>query len=87
MVKLTKIYTRTGDGGETGLGDGSRVAKWDPRVAAYGAVDETNAAIGVARLYVQGELAEMLARIQNDLFDVPTCACPSAPIRRGPRCG
>jgi len=51
MVKLTKIYTRTGDRGDTGLGDGSRVPKYDPRVAAYGSVDEANAAVGLARLH------------------------------------
>ncbi|KAB7622795.1 cob(I)yrinic acid a,c-diamide adenosyltransferase [Alkalilimnicola sp. S0819] len=75
MVKLTKIYTRTGDKGDTGLGDGSRVAKFDPRVAAYGTVDEANAAVGVARLHVEGELDEMLFRIQNDLFDVGADLC------------
>ncbi|MCO6441022.1 MAG: cob(I)yrinic acid a,c-diamide adenosyltransferase [Nitrococcus mobilis] len=70
MVKLTKIYTRTGDRGETALGNGERVAKHQPRVVAYGSVDETNAVIGVARLYVAGELEASLLRIQNDLFDV-----------------
>lgn len=75
MVKLTKIYTRTGDRGDTGLGDGSRVPKYDPRVAAYGSVDEANAAVGLARLHTQGELDAMLARIQNDLFDVGADLC------------
>jgi cob(I)alamin adenosyltransferase len=75
MVKLTKIYTRTGDKGETGLGDGSRVPKYDPRVSAYGAVDEANAAVGLARLHTEGELDVMLARIQNDLFDVGADLC------------
>lgn len=75
MVKLTKIYTRTGDAGDTGLGDGSRVAKYDARVAAYGTVDEANAAVGLARLHVQGELDAMLSRIQNDLFDVGADLC------------
>jgi len=70
MVRLTKIYTKTGDCGETGLGDGSRISKASPRVAAIGAVDETNAAIGVARLDAQGDFDTMLARIQNDLFDL-----------------
>ncbi len=75
MVKLTRIYTRGGDKGATSLGDGSRVAKHDPRVAAYGAVDEANAAIGVARLHVSGAVDEMLQRIQNDLFDLGADLC------------
>jgi cob(I)alamin adenosyltransferase len=75
MVKLTKIYTRGGDSGETSLGGGARVLKSDPRVEAYGAVDEANAAIGVARLYCNDESDEMLARIQNDLFDVGADLC------------
>jgi cob(I)alamin adenosyltransferase len=75
MVKLTKIYTRGGDKGRTSLGDGSRVAKHDLRVEAYGTVDETNAALGLARLYVADEAAEMLARIQNDLFDLGADLC------------
>ena len=71
MVKLNKIYTRTGDTGETGLVDGSRVAKSDPRMAAIGDVDEANSAIGVALLHVVDEqLRAMLARIQNELFDL-----------------
>ena len=72
MVKLNKIYTRTGDDGTTGLATGDRVAKWDLRVEAYGAVDETNAAIGIARLHVDGRvhMDEALSRIQNDLFDL-----------------
>jgi cob(I)alamin adenosyltransferase len=70
MVTLSRIYTKTGDGGETGLGDGSRVAKYSLRVAAMGAVDETNSAIGVARLDAESEDDAMLARIQNDLFDL-----------------
>lgn len=70
MVRLTRIYTRTGDSGETGLGDGSRVSKAGPRIAAIGAVDETNAAIGIARLDAEGEFDAMLARIQNELFDL-----------------
>ncbi|WP_104202480.1 cob(I)yrinic acid a,c-diamide adenosyltransferase [Billgrantia saliphila] len=75
MVKLTKIYTRTGDKGDTGLGDGSRVAKHDLRVEAFGSVDETNAVIGMAQLHAEGELHEVLARIQNDLFDVGADLC------------
>lgn len=70
MVRLTRIYTRGGDAGETSLGDGSRVAKQDIRVAAYGTVDEANAAIGLARLHAAGEVDAALARIQNDLFDL-----------------
>ncbi|MBT3627678.1 MAG: cob(I)yrinic acid a,c-diamide adenosyltransferase [Rhodospirillaceae bacterium] len=75
MVKLTKIYTRGGDGGETSLGGGARVGKDDPRVEAYGAVDEANAALGAARLHCSGESDEMLARIQNDLFDLGADLC------------
>jgi cob(I)alamin adenosyltransferase len=75
MVQLTRIYTRGGDTGETSLGDGARVPKHDLRVAAYGAVDEANAAIGLARLQVTGEVAAMLGRIQNDLFDVGADLC------------
>ncbi|MDV3458761.1 cob(I)yrinic acid a,c-diamide adenosyltransferase [Sphingomonas sp. HF-S4] len=71
MVKLNKIYTRTGDQGTTGLVDGSRVSKADPRMAAIGDVDEANSAIGVARAALgPGSFSEMLARIQNDLFDL-----------------
>ena len=70
MVKLNKIYTKTGDSGETGLSDGSRVAKFSLRITAIGAVDETNSAIGVARLDTEGDMDAMLARIQNDLFDL-----------------
>ncbi len=75
MVKLTRIYTRGGDKGQTSLGDGARVAKHDPRVAAYGTVDETNAALGVARQYADGDLDEILARAQNDLFDLGADLC------------
>jgi len=75
MVKLTKIYTRGGDAGETSLGDGTRVAKHDVRVAAYGAIDEANAAVGVARLHTDGSIDAMLARIQNDLFDLGADLC------------
>jgi cob(I)alamin adenosyltransferase len=71
MVKLTKIYTRGGDAGQTSLVDGARRPKHDRRIQAYGAVDETNAAIGLARLHTVGTDADaMLARIQNDLFDL-----------------
>ena len=75
MVKLTRIYTRGGDKGETSLGGGGRVAKHDRRVAAYGAVDEANAAIGVARLHTGGDADAMLQRIQNDLFDLGADLC------------
>ncbi len=75
MVRLTKIYTRGGDNGETSLGDGTRVAKHDPRVAAYGTVDEANAALGIARLHAEGEADAMLGRIQNDLFDLGADLC------------
>ncbi len=75
MVKLTRIYTRGGDKGETSLGDGARVVKHDPRVAAYGTVDEANATIGLARLHTQGALDEILARTQNDLFDLGADLC------------
>lgn len=72
MVKLNRIYTKTGDKGTTGLGDGARVSKADLRVEAYGTVDEANAAIGLARLHSAGlpEIDAILARIQNDLFDL-----------------
>ena len=71
MVVLNKIYTRTGDDGTTALGTGERRRKYDLRVAAYGTLDEVNAAIGVARLHTDNEAAldAALARIQNDLFD------------------
>ncbi len=70
MVKLSKIYTKTGDDGSSGLVDGTRRSKTDPRFAAIGAVDETNSAIGVARLHVSGPMDILLGRIQNDLFDL-----------------
>ncbi len=70
MVTLNRIYTKTGDSGETGLGDGSRLPKYALRVAAMGTVDETNSAIGVARLDAEGDVDAMLSRIQNDLFDL-----------------
>jgi len=70
MVQLTRIYTRGGDKGKTSLATGQRVVKHDPRVTAYGTVDEANAAIGVARLHVPAEVDALLSRIQNDLFDV-----------------
>ena len=71
MVTLNKIYTRTGDDGTTALADGSRRVKYDLRIESYGAVDEANAAIGLARLHTKGTtLDDILARLQNDLFDL-----------------
>ena len=85
MVKLTRIYTRGGDKGETSLGDGSRVPKHDARVSAYGAVDEANATIGLARLHAMGADDAMLARIQNDLFDLGADLCtPDEPNPKYP---
>jgi cob(I)alamin adenosyltransferase len=80
MVYLSRIYTKTGDQGETGLGDGSRVAKDDPRVAAYGEVDELNAVLGLllsdaGTRGAPAEHAELLRGIQNDLFDVGADLC------------
>ncbi|QXQ06525.1 cob(I)yrinic acid a,c-diamide adenosyltransferase [Sphingosinicellaceae bacterium] len=80
MVKLNKIYTRTGDDGTTGLADGSRVSKTSPRVAAYGSCDEANSVIGLARLTTAGDTDATLARIQNELFDVGAdLATPEGP--------
>ena len=72
MVVLNKIYTRTGDGGDTGLATGERVPKYDLRVEAYGEVDEANACLGLVRLHTAGDsvLDPLLARIQNELFDL-----------------
>jgi cob(I)alamin adenosyltransferase len=79
MVRLNKIYTRTGDDGTTALGTGARIAKDAPRVVAMGSVDETNARIGLARLETGGPaeraLDNALARIQNDLFDIGADLC------------
>lgn len=83
MVKLTRIYTRGGDKGKTSLGDGARVPKNTLRVQAYGTVDEANAAIGIARLHTAGEDDAMLARIQNDLFDLGADLCTPEGGRRG----
>ncbi len=83
MVRLTRIYTRGGDKGETSLGDGSRVPKQALRVAAYGTVDEANAAIGLARLHAEGEVDAALARIQNDLFDLGADLSTPEGARRG----
>jgi cob(I)alamin adenosyltransferase len=72
MVVLNRIYTRTGDDGTTALGSGERRPKHDLRIAAYGTIDETNAAIGIVRLHLKDrrDLDAMLGRIQNDLFDL-----------------
>ncbi len=77
MVVLNRIYTRTGDDGTTALANGERRKKYDPRIAAYGTTDEANAAIGIARLHLAGDrtLDAMLARVQNDLFDVGADLC------------
>jgi len=75
MVVLSKIYTKTGDAGETALGNGARVAKHSLRVTAYGTVDETNATVGLARQHSSGEMDAQLAAIQNDLFDLGADLC------------
>ena len=75
MVILSKIYTKTGDKGETALGNGTRVAKHSARVSAYGTVDETNATVGLARQYSNGDLDAALQRISNDLFDLGADLC------------
>ena len=75
MVQLTRIYTRGGDKGKTSLGSGKRVAKHDSRVAAYGTVDEANAVIGLVRLHAAGTLDDLLASLQNDLFDLGADLC------------
>jgi len=75
MVKLTKIYTRGGDKGKTSLGSGKRVLKHDPRVAAYGTVDEANAILGLARLHCEAATDALLARLQNELFDLGADLC------------
>lgn len=88
MVKLTKIYTRSGDDGTTGLGTGKRVAKTDPRVEAYGSVDETNATLGPVRCAIpqdpspiEQRIAVVVGAIQHDLFDVGADLC--MPIEPG----
>ena len=82
MVRLTKIYTRGGDKGQTSLGDGTRVPKQSLRVEAYGTVDEANAALGLARLHTGGGDDAMLARIQNELFDLGADLCTPEDGRR-----
>lgn len=75
MVVLNRIYTRTGDAGDTALGNGARVPKYDARVEAYGTVDELNATLGLARLQAEGRMAGWLEVIQNDLFDLGADLC------------
>ncbi|MFC3118969.1 cob(I)yrinic acid a,c-diamide adenosyltransferase [Jhaorihella thermophila] len=75
MVVLNKIYTRTGDKGDTALGDSQRVPKNAARVNAYGTTDELNSFVGLARLHADGEMDAALARIQNDLFDLGADLC------------
>jgi cob(I)alamin adenosyltransferase len=77
MVVLNRIYTRTGDDGTTALGSGERLPKYHLRIAAYGTVDELNAALGMARLHTADDVPvdAMLARIQNDLFDLGADLC------------
>ena len=86
MVRLTRIYTRTGDKGDTALATGERVRKTDPRVEAYGAVDETNACLGLTRIHTRDDqvLDPILARIQNELFDLGAdLATPERGLREG----
>lgn len=93
MVKLNKIYTKTGDDGSTGLGSGVRVSKTDPRVEAYGDVDEANAAIGLAQAVsaqsgssaVSKEICQVLLSLQQDLFDVGADLC--TPLEPGEKPG
>lgn len=78
MVVLNRIYTRTGDDGTTALGTGQRLKKYDLRIESYGTIDETNAAIGMARIHLAGQppdLDAMLGRIQNDMFDIGADLC------------
>jgi cob(I)alamin adenosyltransferase len=82
MVTLNRIYTKTGDKGETALGDGTRLPKHALRISAYGTVDEANAAIGLARLHAHGQMDAMLARIQNDLFDLGADLCVPETTKR-----
>ena len=82
MVKLDKIYTRGGDTGKTSLGGGARVDKHAPRVNAYGTADEANAVIGLARIAADKNTDDMLARIQNDLFDLGADLCRPSVISK-----
>ncbi|HTQ13126.1 MAG TPA: cob(I)yrinic acid a,c-diamide adenosyltransferase [Rhizomicrobium sp.] len=82
MVTLNRIYTKTGDAGQTALGDGTRLPKHAPRIAAFGTVDEANAAIGLVRLHTHGEFDAQFARIQNDLFDLGADLCVPETAKR-----
>jgi cob(I)alamin adenosyltransferase len=82
MVTLNRIYTKTGDKGESALGDGTRLPKHALRFSAFGTVDEINAAIGLARLHTEGAVDAMLARIQNDLFDLGADLCVPETAKR-----
>jgi cob(I)alamin adenosyltransferase len=76
MMKLDKIYTRTGDDGKTSLGDGTRLPKFHSRITAYGSIDEANSVLGVAKLHIgDGGILKVLSHIQNDLFDVGADLC------------
>jgi cob(I)alamin adenosyltransferase len=75
MIKINKVYTRTGDDGRTVLGDGARLPKFHVRVAAYGSVDEANSFLGLACLHVGADTRDILVRIQNDLFDIGADLC------------
>lgn len=86
MVKLTKIYTRGGDKGETSLGDGKRISKTSLRIQAIGAIDELNASLGIVSLFLSENLLEEMKRIQNDLFDVGADLCmPENPLKKSLR--
>jgi len=87
MVKLTKIYTRSGDQGQTGLGSGKRVPKTHPRVEAYGSVDETNAFLGkavISAISEDAQMSQLLEQIQHDLFDVGADLCTPIPENETP---
>ena len=85
MVRLNKIYTKTGDDGTTGLGSGERRPKYDLRIEAYGTVDETNACVGLVRIHTEGEFDAMLGRIQNELFDLGADLATPESDKRPPR--
>jgi cob(I)alamin adenosyltransferase len=82
MVTLNRIYTKTGDKGETALGDGTRLPKHALRIEAYGTLDEANSTIGLARLHASGDIDAMLGRIQNDLFDLGADLCVPETAKR-----
>jgi cob(I)alamin adenosyltransferase len=84
VVKLTKIYTRGGDRGQTSLGDGARVDKHALRIAAYGTTDEANSVVGLARLHTSGNADAMLDRIQHDFFDLGADLCVPGGVEEAP---